>query len=146
MGSLLRLPYAAMMEKVEKRLAEAGYPDVRATHSPVLSSLFQHPEGARSTQLAVWAHMTKPSMGELIDYLEAHGYVRRLPDPRDRRAHLVQLTERGTEMARTTRSLVRQVEREWEQIIGPSALQQLQHHLQALIDGLQQEEQNGATP
>ena len=146
MGALLRIPYASMMEKIEKGLAAAGYPDIRSTHHPVVQSLFQHPEGVRSTQLAAWAHMTKQSIGELIDYLEAHGYVRRIPDPRDRRAHRVQLTERGTEMARTTRSLVRQIEGEWEQIIGPLGLNQLRHHLQALVDWLQQEKHNGASP
>lgn len=146
MGALLRIPYAAMMEKIERGLVKAGYPDVRSTHFPLIQSLFQHPEGARSTQLAAWTHMKKQSMGELIDYLEGHGYVRRIPDPRDRRAHRVQLTERGKAMTRTTRSLVRQVEVEWEQTIGPSALNQLRHHLQALVDWLQQAEQNGATP
>jgi DNA-binding MarR family transcriptional regulator len=129
-----------MMEQLETGLHAAGYTEIRSAHFPVAQALFQHPEGARNTQLAAWTHLKKQSIGELVDYLEAHGYVRRLPEPHDRRAHRIQLTERGTAMGRTVRSLVRQVEEEWVHVLGISEFSQLRHHLQTLVAWLQHEE------
>lgn len=39
--------------------------------------------------------MTKQSVAELVRHLEAHGYVERVPNLKDRRAKLVQATDRG---------------------------------------------------
>ncbi len=41
--------------------------------------------------------MTKQSVGEIVDDLVARGYAKRIPDPADRRAKLICLTERGRE-------------------------------------------------
>jgi len=35
-------------------------------------------------------------MAELVQHLETHGYVRRVPDPTDRRAKLVQPLNAGS--------------------------------------------------
>lgn len=51
---------------------------------------------ARSpADLADMAGVTRATMTGLIDTLEKDGYVRREPDPRDRRAMLVHLTPKG---------------------------------------------------
>jgi DNA-binding MarR family transcriptional regulator len=46
-------------------------------------------------QLARWAGLSGPAMTNRLDRLEAAGLVRRLPDPEDRRAVQVELTEQG---------------------------------------------------
>ena len=46
-------------------------------------------------ELAEMAGVTRATMTGLIDTLEKDGYVRREPDPHDRRAMLVQLTPKG---------------------------------------------------
>jgi DNA-binding MarR family transcriptional regulator len=46
--------------------------------------------------MAEAAGMAKQSMSYLVDYLEARGYVTRSPDPADRRAQIIALSERGT--------------------------------------------------
>ncbi len=68
-------------------LARAGFADIRQTHGAV----FQHVGigGSQGRQMAKRAHMTKQSMAELVLYLEARGYVERVPDPADRRARVV---------------------------------------------------------
>jgi DNA-binding MarR family transcriptional regulator len=58
-------------------------------------------------QLAVWASLSGPAMTNRLDRLEAAGLVRRLPDPDDRRAVQVELTEDG--------------HRAWEESVGMQA-------------------------
>ena len=78
-----------------EELEEAGYADIRPTHGCVFR--FVREDGMRLTELAALAGMTKQSVGELVDDLVDLGYVERIPDPEDRRAKLICLTERGSE-------------------------------------------------
>lgn len=67
---------------------------------------------ARLTDLAAWAHITKPSMAYLVNHLESRGDVERVADPTDGRAHQVRLTGRGRDAVRTVRATVLAVEAE----------------------------------
>lgn len=53
--------------------------------------MFQYLDDAGTTVsvLAERAQITKQSMAELVRHLEVHGYVERVPDPKDGRAKLV---------------------------------------------------------
>ena len=48
-------------------------------------------------------------MSDLVDELERLGYVRRGPDPTDRRAKLIGLTERGEDCVRTHGGALRSI-------------------------------------
>jgi DNA-binding MarR family transcriptional regulator len=101
----------AMAEELTARLAAAGYPDLRPADSRVFENL--DPAGTRLTVLAARAQMTHQSMGELVAGLEARGYVERRPDPADRRARLVCLTDRGRGMVRLAISEIADIEAAW---------------------------------
>ncbi len=58
----------------------------------VLNHLFRH-DGIRQSELADILEIERAALGRLIDRLEANGWVRREPDPDDRRAKQVYLTE-----------------------------------------------------
>ena len=111
-------------------LADAGFDDLRPAHTAV----FQHIDanGSRLTDLADRAQITKQSMGYLVDYLEQHGYVERRPDPSDRRAALVCLTERGWDQVRTALGIIAALEQEWTDALGEPRVEQLR----ALLDEL----------
>ncbi len=115
-GALLRIPFQATVARVHQGLVARGYRDLRPAHLVV----FQHldPEGSRQTRLAERAQMTKQSMGYLVDYLEERGYVARIPDPLDRRARLVVLTERGRAVERAARAEIAALEAEWDAALG----------------------------
>ncbi len=49
-------------------------------------------------ELAGREQVRAPSMTRLVDHLEGRGLVRRAPSPTDKRACVVQLTDRGTEL------------------------------------------------
>jgi DNA-binding MarR family transcriptional regulator len=59
--------------------------------------------GVRSKELAEHLKIAPRSATEVVDALEAKGLVERSPDPRDRRATLVALTDRGRELAEEIR-------------------------------------------
>jgi DNA-binding MarR family transcriptional regulator len=91
----------------------------------VLQPLCTRPQGARITDLAAWAHITKPSLVYPVNHLEAHGIVERTADPVDGRAQRVRSTERGLAVIRCVQVLVRQTEADWEGRIGAAALAHL---------------------
>jgi len=122
-GILLRTPFQEVVRRVSVGVAEAGFDDLRPAHSAV----FQHikAEGSRLTDLAERAQITKQSMGYLVDYLEERGYLERRPDPSDRRAALVCLTERGWAQIRTSLEVIARLEEEWRRAIGAQRMEQL---------------------
>jgi len=76
-------------------------------------------DGARLTDLAHQAGMTKQAMGDLVDQCAAWGLVVREPDPRDGRARRVRFTETGLGWLAAFRQAVTQAEVEFRAELGP---------------------------
>jgi DNA-binding MarR family transcriptional regulator len=129
-GVLLRGPYQEIVRRIADELADAGFDDIRPAHTAV----FQHikADGSRLSELAQRAQITKQSMGYLVDYLEARGYVERRADPSDRRASLIFLTERGWDQIRAALTIIAGVEEEWERSLGARGMRELCKHLARL--------------
>lgn len=90
--SLLGRAYSLLGFQIVDGVVGAGFPQ-RPAHSAVFAQIA--PEGSRLTDLARGANMSPQAMGELVDELEDLGYVARHPDPTDRRAKLIVLTDKG---------------------------------------------------
>lgn len=75
--------------------------------------------GARLTELAAWAGMTKQSMGHLVDQCEAWGLVTREPDPLDARARRIAFTPLGLDWLAAFQAAVAQAEAEFRAAVGP---------------------------
>jgi DNA-binding MarR family transcriptional regulator len=131
-GILLRGPFQEIVRRIADGLAEAGFDDIRPAHT----SVFQHikADGSRLSELAENAQLTKQSMGYLVDYLEEHRYVERRPDPTDRRASLIFLTERGWAEVREALRIIAAIEQEWGRRLGKRRLEQLRDLLSELKD------------
>jgi DNA-binding MarR family transcriptional regulator len=71
-------------------------------------------------------------MGYLVDYLEQRGYLERRPDPTDRRATLICLTERGWNQIRAALAIIATLEEEWTSQLGNYRMQQLREALAEL--------------
>ena len=104
----LREAFVALNDLVLVRLAAAGHHDVRSAHAAVFQYLDD--SGTTVSVLAERAQMTKQAMAELVAHLEAHGYLKREPDPGDRRAKLVLPTERGREVIALAQGMVPELE------------------------------------
>ena len=135
MGSLLRIPHRAFVARIYQGLLDAGFTDLRMPNLVV----FQHMsgDGARPTELADRAQMTKQSMNYLVDYLEACGYVERAPDPMDGRARIVRLTSRGWAVTDKARQIADQIEHDWAAHIGEQRMADLRRTLNDLIEALE---------
>lgn len=75
-------------------------------------------QGARLTELARSAGMSKQAMGDLVNQCEAWGLVERTPDPLDARARRVGFTPVGLAWLQAFREAVEQAEREFRAAVG----------------------------
>lgn len=130
-GALVSILSLELRQRVAAALAaEEVFDDYRPTHQAVFQWL--GPDGDRVSDLAQRAGMTRQSMAELVDYLEAHGYVERVPDPSDGRAVLVRRTDRGWMVNRVARRVVEETQAEWARTLGRGEFDQLLGHLRRL--------------
>jgi DNA-binding MarR family transcriptional regulator len=75
-------------------------------------------QGARLTELAAQAGMSKQAMGDLVDQCAAWGMVAREPDPLDARARRVVFTATGLAWLQAYRDAVAQTEDEFRAAVG----------------------------
>lgn len=124
------MAHQAVVAHIAAGFEAAGLPP----HQPsVTQQLWDRPDGMRLTDLAAGAGTTKQSMGELVDQMEASGYVERIRDATDGRARLVRLTPRGWEMARLARRLVRDIREQWVGKVGLEAIQGMEATLRVIV-------------
>jgi DNA-binding MarR family transcriptional regulator len=132
LGLLMFIPYRAMETAVLADITAAGFDDI----TPAQARVFQrvNESGSRLTELAAAAQVTKQTAGFLVDQLEAAGYVKRVPDPTDRRARLVVFAPRGRRAVTVAAKTVARVEKEWTHYLGRRRTQQLRETLEALAE------------
>jgi DNA-binding MarR family transcriptional regulator len=130
-GSLVAAVAAELEQRVFEGYHAAGFTDIRAAHAHIFRLL--PPEGCRVTELAERAYSSKQATGYLVDYLEEHGYLERVPDPNDGRAQIVRRTQRGWEVNRTARRLVEQIQAEWAQQLGEKQMTSMIDSLRRLV-------------
>src|SRR5689334_1404033 len=115
---LLDLAQREVMRSFGDALAGDAPPPLRGSRYRVLSMLPLH-GGRRLTDLAAIADMTKQAMGEFVADLAEGGYVVVEPDPDDRRAKQVRLTDAGRAAADLGRTLLGRVQAVWDDRLGP---------------------------
>lgn len=125
-----------MSERARSELTRAGFADVRPAHNLVLAQVAAG-QGARITDLADRAGVTKQAVTLMVDHLERGGYVARVPDPSDRRAKQVVLTERGAAVAEVSRRAAEEIEQGWADQLGAARFADLKVTLAELIAGLE---------
>jgi DNA-binding MarR family transcriptional regulator len=130
LGLLCFIAYRAMEARVFEALAAAGFSDVTSAQGRVFARI--GPTGTRVTDLAEHARITKQTASFLVDQLEKAGYVRRVPDPADARARLVQIAPRGEAAVAIARVAEAEVEAEWTQHLGKQGASQLRRALTRL--------------
>ena len=130
LGLLCFIVQRAMEERVLADLAAAGFDDI----TPAQARLFARvsPDGTRVSDLAEQSHVTKQTAGFLVDHLERAGYARRVPDPTDGRARLVQIAERGHAAIQVARCTEATVQAEWTRHLGRRTTTQLHQTLTRL--------------
>jgi DNA-binding MarR family transcriptional regulator len=116
----------AITARLRRELTEAGVGTVRPSYLGVLMSLWQE-DGLKVVELGRRAGLEPSTMTGLLDRMERDGLVARTPDPDDRRAQRVRLSDEGRQMDSVVNRIV------------DEALEQLLHGLgEPEIDGMKQ--------
>jgi len=124
-GYLLNRPALEIRQKVEAALKPLH---IIPPHMGVLSTLQSNgPQTQRS--LGMMLKVDPTTMVWLIDGLEKKGLVRRGEHPKDRRAHLVELSTEGKAVYRRAGDLISRVENEF---LAPLTKDEQQHLKQLL--------------
>jgi DNA-binding MarR family transcriptional regulator len=127
---MLGRAYSLLGFQIVDGVVGAGFPQ-KPSHSAVFAQI--KAEGSRLTDLARGANITPQAMGELVDELEELGYVERRPDPTDRRAKLIVLTERGRACVAAGISTVNGIEQRITETLGERGHKQLRSLLDRLL-------------
>lgn len=80
--------------------------------------LHMSPEGIRPTELARRVDISKQAVGQTLSFLEERGLIEFAPDPADRRALIVRMTDVGEEAWRLGLEALGEVQREVEARVG----------------------------
>ena len=105
------------------KVHEAGYPEVRESWLPIL----QHVEdkGIRSIDLATKLAISKQAANQMVKEIEKRGYLQRAPDPEDKRAQRITLTEQGWQAWVVGLKAMQTMEQQLETALGAQTLQDM---------------------
>ena len=101
----ISITYRCAMRYRERELSDTG---LAGCHTPYLLALYRR-EGQTQEELARYLNVNKSSVTRQLAALEEKGYIRREPDPDDRRSMLVYPTERALAL----RDRMRHTLRDW---------------------------------
>ncbi|WP_165423433.1 MarR family winged helix-turn-helix transcriptional regulator [Ktedonosporobacter rubrisoli] len=129
-GALLRYGWQRVMKTILSELPQEGFTDLQQAH--VIVFLYPGPEGLSPGALAERHGMSKQAMNQLLHSLEQLGYLTRGVDPHNRRARIIQLTERGERVVAVARRKLVLLEQEWAAQLGEERFAALKQMLQEL--------------
>lgn len=128
---LIERAHRAMQQDMVRFSHESGYPDARPAHNAVFGRLPL--EGARTSDLAARAGVTRQSMGELVREMVDLGILQMTPDPQDGRAKLVTYTPDGLSQARSGREHILDLEQRFIEEFGAADYQTARDVLERLV-------------
>jgi DNA-binding MarR family transcriptional regulator len=120
---LLMRAASATAAQINADVIAAGFTSLRPAHG--LAFICVAGEGATVSEIAAHLGITKQSAAAIVEDLAAAGYLVRSPHPRDGRAQLVRLTERGLAATEAATKAAREQWRELARSVGEEPLTQL---------------------
>jgi DNA-binding MarR family transcriptional regulator len=129
--AVLRLA-SQLVDGIQTGVLCRGFDDVRPAHG----FAFVHISAGDATTASLADHLgiTKQAAAQLVEHLVSRGYVERLPDPRDRRARLLALTDRGRACTVAASAAAAETVDVWRERLSESTFDQLQESLQVLAE------------
>ncbi|MFZ1996857.1 MAG: MarR family winged helix-turn-helix transcriptional regulator [Solirubrobacteraceae bacterium] len=131
-GVLLRDGAAAVDAEIQAALAEQGFDEIQPGHHTLLRHLGE--DGARPSELAAKAGVTRQAVTKTLDDLERLDLVVREPDPADGRGVVVRYTPRGLAGLQVARNCMNQIERRFASDVGGQRWRTVRDVLEALFD------------
>jgi DNA-binding MarR family transcriptional regulator len=130
-GLWLRLAQQADLRDFTRRFADAAISQVQYA---ILLVVDANP-GCRQADLSGVLRMRQPNLVEPLEVLTARGLVMRRPDPRDRRAQILGLTEAGQMLLEELRVAHDDLIDAYQERLGPEGYRRLVELLSAFVKG-----------
>ncbi|MEV6773996.1 MarR family transcriptional regulator [Nocardia sp. NPDC051030] len=128
---LLLAAAAEVTDAIHQGTVEAGFTDIRPSHG--FAFVRMAPAGATVVEIAEHLGVTKQAASQLVDELVKKGYAERNPHPRDARAKLITLTERGWACTRAADAAAAGFTERWAAALGPAAAVELRNMLAHVV-------------
>lgn len=122
-------------QRMAAEMAARGYPWHLEARGDVLSHL--GPSGRSQTDLTTALGMSKQAVQQLIDQLETDGVVKRVTEPKDKRAKRIELTQLGLEDFAMRNKVKRAIGTEYQQKLGDAHFEALKIALTKLTEDSQ---------
>lgn len=117
----------ALVDGISAGVRARGFADLRPAHGFAFARLSAG--GATITQLAEHLDVTRQAAAQLVDELVAKDYVERRPHPRDARARLIVLTDKGWAATQAAEAAIADTVGPWEAVLGPEGIFALRRDL-----------------
>jgi DNA-binding MarR family transcriptional regulator len=134
---LLRLLFRAthtMNAEMADRIRARGFPDFQPSFTALLAHV--DTEGTRVTTIAERMGTSRQAASQLLQAIEARGYVERVPDPEDGRAVIARHTPSGRKILLTAIEVMLAIETEYAAVLGADGLARLKRLLARLVDSV----------
>jgi DNA-binding MarR family transcriptional regulator len=110
----------ALNERLISHCAAAGHTGLKAAFNFVLSHC--NGDGSRSVDIAKNCGITPQAAGQTVNELERLGYMKRKPDPEDKRAKRLVLTAKGKKLMADAQRFAVDLDAELAAVVGAAAL------------------------
>lgn len=130
-ASILRVANQ-LVDGIQDGVRRRGFDDVRPAHG--FAFVLLSAGDVTTTDLARHLGITKQGAAQLIAHLVERGYVERQPDPEDRRARRLVLTEHGWACTRAAEEAAAETIAAWRGRLGPSRFRRLHEALDLLAE------------
>ena len=132
LGFLLAKASQRWNELLAAEFAAAGYPEVRPAYGSILLPLWEE-DDLRMGELGRRARLAKQTMTTMVRLMERDGLVSRAPDPDDRRAQRVRLTDRGRALRKVARKVLAALDRRVSERLGEREIATFESCLQEVM-------------
>lgn len=137
-GQSLGVPLLTLVQDYESRIIAAykiaGFDNVLRSHGAVLRYLGM--EGARISDIALRAGITKQTVGRIVRDLERLGYITVVQSAADRRARLVRFSPRGEQLVVCSLKVIEDVRSFYSRLVGAERFQRFCLDLDRTVMGL----------
>lgn len=121
LARLLAMSFRTMIDDLHARLAQRGWTDVRPAYGFVLLALRDGPTSAKD--IAALMGVTKQAASQLVDAMQAAGYVTRVASGSDGRVRELVLADGGRRLLVAVEEIYAEIEGEWATLAGARDLE-----------------------
>jgi DNA-binding MarR family transcriptional regulator len=135
LGWLLPLVSQETMQRLMELTSSRGHAGLKMSYVQVLS--FMGPQGGRIQYMARINEVSKQAIGAIANELEDLGYLYRETDTEDGRQVLLKLTADGMRLIEDSIGSITELEYQFTQHVGQTAMQEIKADMLMLYEGLE---------